>query len=146
MELYELETVKTLLFDKTMRKGNTLSWNDANPLSGTNYYRIIAGDEFGNFAYSKVVSIKTADSKEQISVSPNPIAEQFVSIKMNNVAKDVYKVVLRNAVGQVYAMQDLNHPGGSFTSNCYFNKPLPKGTYFLTVTGSNMNYVKSMLK
>jgi len=63
---------------KNGNPSNNYSFDDINPLSGINYYRLKLLDKDGKFRYSSTVVIKTDIKKIGLSVFPNPVINSLV--------------------------------------------------------------------
>lgn len=51
-------------------------FNDMQPFSGTNYYRLKQVDKDGKFAYSSVATVQMPSNKTMYTLSPNPASSQ----------------------------------------------------------------------
>ncbi|HTN44869.1 MAG TPA: T9SS type A sorting domain-containing protein [Flavipsychrobacter sp.] len=74
------------------------SYQDANPVTGLNYYRLKINDGAGNSNYSKLVSIDMGTKQSGISVNPNP-AKNFISL--NGAGTQSYTVTIINSSGSI---------------------------------------------
>lgn len=57
-------------------------YQDLNPFSGTNYYRLKQVDHDGSFEYSKVITVGYNNSGNSINVFPNP-SNRLIKIQIN---------------------------------------------------------------
>lgn len=80
---------------------------DAQPLSGTSYYRLKEVDRSGRFTYSDIVSVDFISDFEAIDISPNP-ADQFTII--SGVSKE-HQIDLLDTNGKI--LQSLSRMEGN---------------------------------
>ena len=65
---------------------------DNNPLNGTSYYRLKQTDFDGKFDYSNVVAVNFQNTKNSVSVYPNPFLNQ-ITIKGDKVMLDELQII-----------------------------------------------------
>jgi hypothetical protein len=63
---------------------------------------------------------------------------------MRNVEKGNYTISVYNNIGQQIMSKIIVHGGGSASQTLYLNK-VYKGTYQLSITGSNIRVTKTLL-
>ena len=108
---------------------NSYSFNDMNPISGTNFYRIKQIDKDGHATLSKVVSANV-NSSNAVNVYPNPTAAKLY---IKGTFSGKVKVQIFDANGKSVQLQSVD--GGS---NLQVNvNNLPKGVYSGTISSSN---------
>jgi hypothetical protein len=120
------------------------NWFDASPTNGSNYYRLKMIDKDGSFKYSSIVNVKIGGIKNVFTVAGNPIKNKIVELQMRNVEKGNYTISVYNNIGQQIMSKIIVHGGGSASQTLYLNK-VYKGTYQLSITGSNIRVTKTLL-
>jgi hypothetical protein len=98
------------------------SFEDANPLSGTSYYRIQTVENDGRVAHSKIVS--TTDKKTSVvTLFPNPASDEVTILSSNTITR----IEMENTLGQmVYeknsTVNGLTIPLSNLATGVYFVK------------------------
>jgi hypothetical protein len=120
---------------------NAYQYTDANPVSGTNYYRIKQLDVNGNFSYSNVLAINF--ERNTLSVTPNPFNE-FINISFvdaltieGSLDSDL-DVSIHDVLGKLWFHSNVNHINGTI----HIEPNLPNGTYIITV--QSISFVEQM--
>jgi hypothetical protein len=114
---------------------------DANPLPGTNYYRMRVQSSTGSIQYSEVVSLNQSASGFEVTVYPNPADNRIrLSILSNDFGN--YNAAIFNSLGQqVFVKQFIvstrKHVEVLNVTN------LMRGTYFVSVFGKDGKKIKS---
>lgn len=110
------------------------SFEDAQPFSGTNYYRLHMLDRDGQQSLSKVVSLRFANGgAAQVSVLPNP-ARDAAEVRIETGRAGALHFVLYNSMGQVADRYELRTDNGQAEFRLV-RKGLPSGTYYYQVSG-----------
>jgi hypothetical protein len=134
-------------------KGNsatlsTYNWLDNAPAKGYNYYRIITiSSNTAAPEYSRVVRVsmdKVAGGA--ITVYPNPVKGNVVSLQFTNVEIGAYTVVLTNDLGQQVYRSVVNHDGGSSIQKLVLPASLQKGIYQLQLIGADSQITQQLIK
>jgi hypothetical protein len=112
-------------------------WLDASPVSGVNYYRIKAVDNSGAAKYSQVVSVKIGGGKSEISMYPNPVIGNSISLQFSNKERGTYVVQLFNNLGQQVYSKSITHQGGSSSQTLTLDNAVSKGVYQLQVSAGS---------
>ena len=143
---YELERA---IFGNNFTKLNTTTalgnstipvsynWFDANPNTGTNFYRVKAIDKAGNIKYSDIVKVTFGKGEPGIVVYPNPLPGRIFKIDMNNLAKGIYLLNLYNNMGQQVYTAQLQHDGSQATKIIDLKEEIAKGVYQLQLSSDN---------
>jgi hypothetical protein len=152
MDRYELErsfdgTAFTRI-NTTVATGNSsvavhYSWQDANPQTGNNFYRIKAIDKAGTVKYTSVVKVVFGKNITAVNVFPNPVNGNNIALQLSNVEKGSYQISLINNLGQTVYRTQLQHSGGSATIPVAIGK-IASGLYKIVLTGEN-NRISSLL-
>jgi hypothetical protein len=110
---------------------------DPAPQMGHNYYRIKIVGLDNSVQYSKTVLINLADSKNQITIYPNPVKGSSLSLQLN-LPKGNYSIDLVNSGAQKILSQSLLHNGGIATQVIdWRNRKIASGGYVVLITSSN---------
>jgi len=101
-------------------------YNDASPLTGTNYYRLQTTGADGAVAYSNVIAINNEPST--VSLSPNPAKNVLHMEGLSSSSK--VKITVVDLNGNVAISQQLSANSSSYNLNIAALKP---GNYWLKV-------------
>ena len=138
---YEIEkSLDGNLFEKTGiestvnndGRNHSYHFTDSKPFTGFNFYRIKSIDISGAYKFSNVVKVWYESSIPDISVIPNPIDGNVISITFKNQPAGIYQLELYNSAGQLMANRSISHNGAVKTA--YLLKPgklLVSGNYTL---------------
>jgi hypothetical protein len=111
----------------------TYQFLDINAAAGNNYYRIKSLDKVGKSSYSPVVKIFNEIIRSSISVYPNPLVDDKISLQLVDQPAGKYQVRLFNSAGQEIFGKEIDHAGGNTTQIIKLNKNLPHGVYQLEI-------------
>jgi len=114
---------------------------DANPLSGTSYYRIKNNDLDGKSSYSIVIRVNRNKSIKELSLSPNPVVNGIVLLQGSDLGRGNYKINIFGANGQEIYKQQIKHNGGTIAHTIEFPSTISKGVYMLSVKDENGNII-----
>ena len=123
------------VYSKNSPGTNTYEYTDENPLSGSNYYKLLQVDINGTNATSKIVSLNS-DEIFNISVRPNPSEEDFNFLITNYNGEEI-SVKAYSIEGKI--ITTLNPRENEFT----IGKDFSPGLYFVSITcGENQKTFK----
>ena len=114
---------------------------DANPLSGTSYYRIKNNDLDGKSAYSIVIRVNRNKTIRGLSLYPNPVVSGIVLLQGSDLGRGNYKINIFGANGQEIYKQQLKHNGGTISHSIELPSSISKGVYMLSVKDENGNII-----
>jgi len=114
---------------------------DANPLSGTSYYRIKNNDLDGKSAYSIVLRVNRNKTIKGLSLYPNPVANGIVLLQGSDLGRGNYKINIFGANGQEIYKQQIIHNGGTISHTIELPPTISKGVYMLSVKDENGNII-----
>jgi hypothetical protein len=117
-----------------LHSGDTYSWIDANPLPGTNFYRIHNPDPLSKTSYSNLVKIVSLTGDKGITVSPNPVTGNLMKVRFNSMEGGDYLLKLFTQSGQLLFTKNLVHAAGSGSESVKLRSGTPKGVYKLEIT------------
>ncbi len=131
-------------------KGNSstnqyYSFEDENPLSGTNYYRLKQVDYDGQFSYSKIISIdlkntasENASLNNSFSIYPNPVVvgrEFYVkNVKTYNSNQEFLISVIDMNGKELYSKVLITNDEGGFLQAVDPYEKIPAGIYIILGT------------
>lgn len=123
----------------------TYSWNDYNPLSGNNFYRLVLNNPSGSSLISKTVSVIKQRAIYDLAEGPNPFISSFkFSINLDKADKVSYSI-LDMVSNTLVSGQYEGQPGmNNFTIDNLNN--LSAGNYILQVIVSEKRYFKKIVK
>ena len=121
------------------------SYTDNQASVGVNYFRIKAISKDGTIQYSSIAKATIGDSKEGISVYPNPIQGKEVNVILSNITAGNYAISMYNSAGQQVMMKNIEHAGGSVTSTVALPSNISTGVYLLKLTGNGNNYTETII-
>jgi hypothetical protein len=113
---------------------STYSWVDADVAPGFNYYRLKNIDITGRIEYSKVVKVFIGSAHKSITVYPNPVKDNVISLQMLNQPAGNYGIKLLNNDGQVILSKVIQHVNGNNHETIPLKKDIAKGIYTMQVT------------
>ncbi|MDQ6814831.1 MAG: T9SS type A sorting domain-containing protein, partial [Bacteroidota bacterium] len=113
---------------------HTYSFLDINAAKGANFYRIKIIEKTSNVRHSEVVRVNIADSKRRITVYPNPIKGNTISLQMTNIEEGEYSVTITNISGQVVYSTSLMHMADTFNETISLKQKIAAGKYTLQIS------------
>ena len=123
------------------------SWLDINAKTGNNFYRIKVIEKSGAVKYSRVARVSIADTKSYVSIFPNPIKDNIITVKFFNMQKGKYQATLYNSEGQQILVNMIEHTNTSMSHTIVTSKSINKGTYALhIVKGEIITNLKVILE
>lgn len=121
------------------------SYTDAVPLTGTNYYRIRVVEKGGEVNFTGIIRIQQHAGKSGVTVYPNPVQGNRMTLELNQVNKGRYALSLFNDVGKLIFQNEINHPGGSATQTIELPRALPAGIYRLRAISKESEFAQTIL-
>lgn len=112
----------------------TYSWTDAQPATGTNYYRIRATEINGTIKYSTVAIVNLSKGGKSISVYPTLVRNSNFNLQINNLPAGNYKLRMINENGQLTYSRNILHGGGSAVEPVSIPASIPRGIYRVTMS------------
>ncbi len=110
------------------------NWLDANPSTGTNFYRIKSTARNGEIKYSSIVKIAGGKVKPAISIAPNPVEGAVVNLQLKNQPEGRYGIRMLTNIGQVIMSSKIQHAGGNSTQLLNLPTGIASGSYQVEVT------------
>jgi hypothetical protein len=120
------------------------SSTDANAVNGANYYRVKSISGNGEVKYTSIVRVNIGKAGTEVTVYPNPVKGNVLSLQFTNMERGTYTVKLYNAAGQTVMTRTITHNGGSASEQLTLPNAA-KGVYQLEVTGENMRNTQQLI-
>lgn len=115
----------------------------ATPATGANYYRIRANEITGKIVYSKILRVEIGGGvKKSLTLYPNPVVGNQVSIALNNVTEGQYSVSVVSTDGRNLYSKTITCQGSTLTQSFQLPASVKPGMYTLLVSGDNYNESK----
>ncbi len=118
---------------------NNYNWLDLNPAEGNNFYRLKVIDQSGKSKYSSIVKVNINRKLSGISVFPNPVIGNQLSIELKNKSAGKYYLKLFNLTGQILLNAIISHNGGSATETINLPTSLNAGAYHVQLIDETGN-------
>lgn len=115
---------------------------DTKPLRGLVYYRIKQTDLDGATTYSQMVPVLRTDSKNILSISPNP-AQQMAQVTFESARGSQRSIRLVDALGQIVIEQELADDATAYQLNL---ETLPVGVYSLFMNSQEGTVAERLIK
>lgn len=130
----------------TANNGGRASYNftDAAPLTGPNFYRIIATEANGNRKYSPIVKVDTKGTTT-ISLYPNPVTGHSFTLQAGSLPRGDYNLRVVNATGVQVYQQGLSHNGGLITTTVELPASIAPGMYMLLLENGDQKTIQKFL-
>jgi len=117
---------------------------DASPFTGVNLYRIKVLENSGKVVYSQILRVDISNNLQGLSLYPNPVKDNLLSIGINAKQGQYNLRVLNNAGQQIYS-KVLIHQGGNITQTIELPSSVKAGVYNLVVSGDNFRQTKMFI-
>lgn len=137
-------TVKAVVKDNYLRKETLVDLSSSTliPFNLTADSASFAADRFSViFKTSREFSLNGAmkfssvfKENASLSVTPNPVTGDIITLQFNSVKKGRYEVRLYNSAGQMVYSGLIEHNGTSVTQTISLDRRIHKGTYSLLLT------------
>lgn len=118
------------------------SYQDANPLSGDNFYKLGIVSKDGQVEFSKIISIKAAvvNNFKAYTTASNKV----LKIELNSPSKENWVVEMTNSAGQKIFKSQLK-PNGSNNYSINLNTKLAAGIYSVIISGNGETFSKMIM-
>jgi len=121
------------------------TWFDATANPGSNFYRIKIIEKSGAVKYSEIINVNVSKVKPGISISPNPVKGNVITLQLSNMEKGKYDVAIYNNLGQKVYDGTIAHDQLSASYTIVPVKVIPKGVYRLTVNKADKNVTETLI-
>lgn len=124
--------------------GSTYYYSDANPVIGTNYYRIKSYNTGGVVTLSNVFRIYYGKVVNSVLIYPNPVTD-VLTMRFAGIKKGDYKMSVLGTNGQVITTQELFYDGLDKTIRINLPPGMQKGIYWLFLIDKVQFYKQSFM-
>ena len=111
----------------------TYAFEDKQPSSGNNFYRIKAISANGLVQYSSVAKVGPVNEAGAIAVYPNPVENKTAQIRFNGNIQGAYQIKVTNNVGQVVAQKTITTNANGETKSLSLGSNIASGNYQMSV-------------
>jgi hypothetical protein len=133
----------------TARKNNSertdYLWWHSTPANGVIYYRVKAVEFTGEVTYSHIVRLNLNRNYSDLTVYPNPVKGNKISIAASGLAEGKYDIIVLNMSGQKIMQRSLDHAGGSISMQVDLPETIKAGLYSIRLSGGEMTLVKTFI-
>jgi len=136
-----LGTVKAKGFSSTT---TNYQYKDANPINGTNYYRLRMVDLDGKYKYSNVVSVSSDAKTESLVIYNNPFTD-MIRVKVNIPSADNLVITVTDIIGKTYLRQTYHAGAGDNFINLN-PQGAAQGLYLLHIRGNAYDKTVKLVK
>ena len=134
----DLAFVPTQTINGNSIRNLNYSYIDIIPFSGNNFYRLKMIDKDGKQSFSTVVALKNSKQNfSSISVYPNPIVGNQLSLMLQNIHSGNYDLYLLDMTSRKIPLQNITHSGNDGVIQIKFGNNISKGIYRLVMIGEN---------
>ncbi|MBN8666218.1 MAG: hypothetical protein J0M30_01865 [Chitinophagales bacterium] len=116
-----------------LKKG-AYSLTDISPVQGANYYRIRNLDIDGSSSISNVVKVVFGKKVASLTLFPNPVSGDHVSVLTPDLAKGMYTIRMLDQQGAQLSRTTLIHDGGSLSQTIRVPEAIKGGMYTLEIS------------
>ncbi len=107
---------------------------DVSPTQGANYYRIRNLDIDGSSSISNVVKVVFGKKVASLTLFPNPVTGDYVSVLTPDLAKGMYTIRMLDQQGAQLSLTTLIHEGGSLSQTIRVPEAIKGGMYTLEIS------------
>ncbi len=140
-------TIASVIATANNGKAVNYNWFDVSPFKTNNYYRIKIIDANGEMKFSSIVKVGNSRETEKISVYPNPIEGNVVTLQLGGIADGKYDIQLFSSTGQQMMNTSITKQGVVQTQTLNLPLNMSAGIYRLSIRGEdgtiyNRNIIK----
>jgi hypothetical protein len=134
------ETIGRVNSKNAESDANSYRFDDKNPGSGLNIYRLKQFDTDGKFTYSKNITLTRNGATDFVKLLPNPgNFNEAVRIQILAAANEEYKIILVDMAGKTLVSKVVNTQAGLNELELSSKNELPQGMYTVHFMGINEN-------
>lgn len=115
------------------------TYTDFSPLSGYNYYKVVAVDRDSKFTESEVQSLRFDLATENVSVYPNPTSVYQVDVALSLANAGKVRLKLSALDGRTVQTELKEWPQGNGKKQFKINRQIATGVYILHINGAGIN-------
>lgn len=127
------------------RNKTAYTLTDNAPAQGANYYRIRNLDIDGTSSYSNVVKVVFGKSVGNLTLFPNPVTGDNISLLTPELAKGSYLIRILDQQGARLSQSSLTHEGGTLSNSLRLPAGMKGGVYTLEITDGQTRLYKQFL-
>ncbi len=139
------EKVQTILVRKNGEFNKSYAWFDANANSGNNFYHIKLIEKSGEAKYSRQICVTIDKGNSDVTIYPNPVTGNVISLQLKNVEDGLYEVCIFNDLGVIVHTETINHNGINAKYNISLAGVVMRGSYKMKISNSKRTFYKSLL-
>ncbi|HEY2720524.1 MAG TPA: T9SS type A sorting domain-containing protein, partial [Chitinophagaceae bacterium] len=121
------------------------TWTDTAPLKTVGYYRVDGVDIDGKANYSTIVKIDPSQTRSDLTLFPNPVLDNRLSVQSGNMDKGGYRILISNIYGRTLYNQTIDHPGGILSQVIQLPSDMPPGVYSISISGNTVKLQKQFV-
>jgi hypothetical protein len=152
IERYEIQrsddgiNFTTISIEKAANKNYVINYtkSDSFPQIGNNFYRIKIIDKDLGSSYSSTIKCWFEDSRQSITVYPNPVINKSFTLKLFNLENGKYNVSITNNLGSTILNTTIVHEGAVSTQKIELPFNIAKGVYYLKIS-NGVNFYRKQL-
>ena len=142
---YNFTTIATVAPSRNDGSRADYSYLDMTATATTNYYRIKAIENGSAPKFSIIVKVSTANGGLLVSLYPNPVTGNQVSLQVTALPKGQYTIRVTGANGQQLYSKALLHNGGSVTEVLQLPSAIKPGMYNVQLIGGEINQTRTLI-
>ena len=124
---------------------NTYQFEDLQPLSGVNYYRLRVLDNNSSVQYSPVVAIRSESNQTNFQVYPNPINGKTINVTIEAKEASIYQIGIYSVQGQLLLQEKRAVPANGSIQQIQLKAQTTPGIYLLKMTDTKGEIMKQMI-
>lgn len=124
---------------------NTYQFEDVQPLSGVNYYRLRVLDNNSSVQYSPVVAIRSESNQIGFQVYPNPISNKTINLAIDANDAGNYQIAIYTFQGQLLQQEQRAITANGSLQQVQLKAQTTPGMYLLKLTDSKGGTMKQMI-
>ena len=124
---------------------NTYQFEDVQPLSGVNYYRLRVLDNNSAVQYSPVVAIRSESNQTSFQVYPNPISGKTINVAIEAKEAGIYQIGIFSLQGQLLQQEQRAITVNGSLQQIQLRAHIVPGMYLLKMTDTKGGIMKQMI-
>jgi hypothetical protein len=124
---------------------NIYQFEDLQPLSGVNYYRLRVLDNNSSVQYSPVVAIRSENNQNSFQVYPNPVSGKIVNIAIEAKESGNYYIGIYSLQGQLLQQEQRPISANGSILQIQLKAQTTPGLYLLKMTDNKGSIFKQMI-
>ena len=129
----------------TSTKEHHYSYNDYNPSTGINYYRLKQTDFDGNFTYSNIKTVRFTNDSISMQIYPIPAKAEQITIFVSCFKTGPATIAVFDLLGQQICNGEIELGSSPFKIQLSDICNLIPGTYYVTISNNDMMVRKKII-